>query len=50
MATLSPYITRTIKRFGDYVVNLDVVPTPLVGAMQLSLDDIQGGEEAERPA
>jgi len=45
-----PYITRTIKRFGDYVVNLDVVPTPLAGAMELPLDDIQGAGETERPA
>jgi len=50
VATLSPYITRTIKRFGDYVVNLDVVPTPLAGAMELPLDDIQGTGEAEQPA
>ena len=50
VATLSPYITRTIKRFGDYVVNLDVIPTPLVGAMELPLDDIQGDGEAEQPA
>lgn len=23
LATISPYITRTIRRFGDYVLNLD---------------------------
>jgi len=32
------------------VVNLDVVPTPLAGAMELPLDDVQGAEGAERPA
>ena len=26
---LSPYLTEHVKRFGDYVVDLEVVPDPL---------------------
>lgn len=29
LAALSPYITRHIKRYGDYVVNLHNIPQPL---------------------
>jgi TnpA family transposase len=37
VAGLSPYLTRTVKRFGEYAVNLDVPPLPLDGAMALPL-------------
>src|SRR5207248_6129400 len=33
VAALSPYITRTIKQFGDYAVNLEHTPAPLDGTM-----------------
>ena len=33
VATLSPYQTRHLKRFGDYVINLENVPHPLAGAV-----------------
>jgi TnpA family transposase len=36
VAGLSPYITRKIKRFGDYVIDLSV-PEPLDGALALAL-------------
>jgi len=36
VAGLSPYITRKIKRFGDYVVDLSA-PEPLDGALALAL-------------
>jgi hypothetical protein len=26
VATLSPYLTRHIKRFGDYIINLKNIP------------------------
>lgn len=29
VATLSPYLTRHIKRFGDYFIDLSVLPQPL---------------------
>jgi TnpA family transposase len=29
LKTLSPYLTKHIKRFGDYVVDLSAVPPPL---------------------
>lgn len=33
MAQLSPYLTEHVKRFGEYVVDLDTVPAPLDGVM-----------------
>ncbi|MFL9449625.1 Tn3 family transposase [Tolypothrix bouteillei VB521301_2] len=35
LAALSPYITRHIKRYGDYVVNLQNIPQPLEAAINL---------------
>ena len=32
---LSPYVTRHIKRYGDYVVNLQSIPQPLEAAINL---------------
>jgi hypothetical protein len=29
VAALSPYLTRHVKRFGDYVIDLSVIPQPL---------------------
>lgn len=39
VAGLSPYLTRTVKRFGEYAVHLDVAPTPLDGEMALRLPE-----------
>jgi DNA invertase Pin-like site-specific DNA recombinase len=33
LAQLSPYLTGHVKRFGDYVVDLDSIPAPLNGKM-----------------
>jgi len=33
VALLSPYLTSHVKRFGDYVVDLDAIPAPLDGKM-----------------
>ena len=30
VAALGPYLTRHIKRFGDYFIDLSVVPQPLL--------------------
>jgi TnpA family transposase len=49
VAGLSPYITRNLKRFGEYAVNLDVTPTPLDGEMALPLQE-PGETKAEEPA
>ncbi len=35
LATLSPYLTRHLKRYGDFVIDLQTVPQPLEGAMTL---------------
>lgn len=38
VAALSPYLTRHIKRFGDYFIDLSVLPQPLTEtALALSL-------------
>ena len=33
IAQLSPYLTGHVKRFGDYVIDLEAKPTPLDGEM-----------------
>ena len=38
LATMSPYITRNLKRYGDYVVDLTSVPQPFEGAINLPID------------
>ncbi len=38
IAQLSPYLRDHIKRFGDYVVDLDEIPAPLSGEMPELLD------------
>jgi TnpA family transposase len=38
LATLSPYITRQIKRYGDYLVDLSRVPPPWEGAIPLPIE------------
>jgi hypothetical protein len=35
LAALSPYATGHIKRFGDYVIDLDAPPQPLDGDLNL---------------
>ncbi|NCJ05678.1 Tn3 family transposase [Synechococcales cyanobacterium C] len=35
LSTLSPYITRHLKRYGEYVVDLETVPQPFEGAISL---------------
>jgi hypothetical protein len=35
---LSPFITRHIKRYGDYIVNLQSIPQPLNAAINLPLE------------
>lgn len=35
LVALSPYITRHIKRYGDYVVNLQNIPQPFEAAINL---------------
>jgi TnpA family transposase len=38
MAGLSPYLTRHLKRFGDYVLDLDTPSTPLEDALAIALE------------
>lgn len=37
VAALSPYLTRHIKRFGDYVIDLENVPRPLEAELPVPL-------------
>lgn len=38
LASLSPYITRQLKRFGDFVVDLQNIPQPLESAILLPIE------------
>ena len=35
VAVLSPYITTHIKRFGDYIIDMDAVPDPFESELTL---------------
>lgn len=41
LASLSPYVTRHIKRYGDYVVDLHNIPQPLESAILLPIEIIE---------
>lgn len=36
LATLSPYLTSHIKRFGDYLIDLDTIPQALDEKLNLA--------------
>lgn len=38
LSTLSPYLTRHLKRYGDYVVDLTTIPEPLDLAFGLPIE------------
>ncbi len=38
LATMSPYINRHLKRYGDYVVDLKNIPQPFEGAINLPVE------------
>ncbi len=38
LATLSPYLTRHLKRYGDYVVDMKNILQPLEGAIALPIE------------
>jgi hypothetical protein len=37
LATLSPYLTGHLKRYGDFVIDLQNIPTPLEEAIRLPI-------------
>jgi TnpA family transposase len=37
LATLSPYLTGHLKRYGDFVIDLQSIPAPLEGAIHLPI-------------
>ena len=34
---LSPYLIKHVKRFGDYILDLENIPQPLEGAMSVPI-------------
>lgn len=42
VAQLSPYLTGHVKRFGDYVIDLETVPGPLDGKMPALVGPVLG--------
>ena len=38
LATMSPYLNRNLKRYGDYVVDLKNIPQPFEGAINLPVE------------
>lgn len=38
LAVLSPYMTKHLKRFGDYVLDLQNIPQPLESAINLPIE------------
>jgi TnpA family transposase len=38
LSALSPYLTEHIKRFGDYVIDLEKQPQPFDGKLKLELE------------
>jgi hypothetical protein len=49
LAFLSPYMTRTIKRFGDYRLNLTRAPEPWSGELVLPRKAPQRAEQGVLP-
>ena len=49
VAALSPYMTSHIKRFGDYLIDLDIVPQTLdeIGAFILTYPTPVSNERAK---
>jgi TnpA family transposase len=41
LSTLSPYLTRHLKRYGDYVVDLTTIPEPLDLAVSLPIEIVR---------
>lgn len=41
LTSLSPYVTKHIKRYGDYVVDLQNIPQPLESAVLLPIEIIE---------
>jgi TnpA family transposase len=41
LASLSPYLTRHLKRYGDFVIDLQTIPTPMEGAIFIPLSEIE---------
>jgi TnpA family transposase len=39
LATLSPYLTRHLKRYGDFVIDLQSIPDPLEKAISIPVGD-----------
>jgi TnpA family transposase len=38
LATLSPYLTRHLRRYGEFVIDLQSIPSPLEEAISIQID------------
>ncbi len=41
LASLSPYLTRYLKRYGDFAIDLQTIPMPMEGAISIPFSEIQ---------
>ena len=41
LASLSPYLTRHLNRYGDFVIDLQTIPMPMEGAISIPLSENQ---------
>jgi TnpA family transposase len=41
LASLSPYLTRHLKRYGDFVIDLQTIPMPMEGAIFIPVSEIE---------
>lgn len=39
LGTLNPYLTRDLKRYGDFGIDLQTIPTPLEGTISTPIDE-----------
>jgi hypothetical protein len=38
LSTLSPYLTRHLRRYGEFVIDLQSIPSPLEEAISIPID------------
>jgi hypothetical protein len=41
LASLSPYLTCHLKRYGDFVIDLQTIPMPMEGAIFIPVSEIE---------
>jgi hypothetical protein len=41
LASLSPYLTRHLKRYGDFVIDLQTIPMPMEGEIFIPVSEVE---------